>query len=1516
MGLLACSETSDKDNTSTVTQSATKPGNIQEALKQVVQVLHAPYDKGDLFFRIFKGTDAISDYKNGDESAQIGDSQNNASNTGSGSWTVTAGKDAVTYEAAMWALIAANDGVSAHHRKAAALDAGANVTDFEAADAAALAAVNSIVYTYKDYQPNGSAIKIDGKMLAMHRSKKAAVIGGSDIDIDAIQFNKVGVDTLAVALTKLDGKAGDKAESGGAKQAAKFTANYKEGPGTSAADSIPGNINAAFKQVVQVLHAPYDKGDLFFRIFKGDTATNERKNGWDSTKVGAGDGTGSGSWTVKAGSQSTNISNGTPMVSTKRDSIIYVYNNYQPKGSHIKIDGTMAAMYRSKMKDLTPVTSMGTTLSNAIDSQFSDSIGDSLKNTIGSTHVDAISAALKNAIGDAPVAAIGASIANVLAPSIASKGNLGTDVPKVTVKHGGISAAEAFAEVVQVLHAPYTKGDEFLRTFSGAVEINESKNGEESEQIGTGTKPGSGTWAVKAGKDNIPNIDTDLHIVYTYKDYQPKGSDLMVNGIMAATYRTADADGTNDSINFNQKAGYVVHQSLISSNHSNYGTLYTDSQAKNAVYYAARKAIKDSTNGDSTAKNTAANANQPTITAKAAKAATDAAFKAINPDDIKKKALADGVGILIDTLNITGSYDATVTFTYQYSASLPTPATKETTDHYKAKLFGTDKTTQNSAGEGSGTWTVKAGAEKEAGAAKDNKIVYEYKDYQPKGSPIIVNGKMVAMTRTEGAGAGGDAVDAIGFNEAGGTALTAASIGGSSNTFDQAKSTAAKAAGIGTLVEPLNITGAYDATLTFTYTAHGIHSDVTVAKYDSYLFGERGASETNDSNTGDKSAKIGEGTETGSGTWTVKAGQHDEAAEGNDTSIVYEYGDYQPKGSHLKVTGKMEAMYRSTGADFDCADAIGFNLAGGIAITDAINLAIDTAGIGAGVAAINAADKAALSKSIGAGEGTLVETLNIDGAYQATLKFTYTDDTNVRKNGLASAKIGKGNHAGSGTWNVKAATDNSIVYEYKAYQPKGSDIKNADNPDKNPDGTSKKPGNINDAFDQVVQVLHAPYAKGGDFDCDDAIGFNLAGGIAISNAIDNAIDDAGVDASPDTVNTAAMTALSKAIEDGIARTIDTLTIDGAYKAVLKFTYTGIVIHADITESNYDTELFGNLGLLACATGTGYAAKKKADASGKTGTSGKASTGPIGTPASQQSVAIKTVFNQVVKVLHVPYTKDDFFFRNITSTDEISDSKSGSSGSWTVTAAALSTAAEDQGIVYEYKTYKANGSDLSITGKMVAMYRTKGTTATTDDEAVADSIRFNPKAADAIYNTYKDDATFNALLTVSSAAETAYFKSTTYNTYNNAAQAAEDAYATYETAAESDAADAEYAAYETADAAVTTTYEAATTATEGVAYIKAEQASVDAEDKAIDAAIASGIGKHTDTLEITGTHQATLKFVYKDFRATPLNSSSEEYQKFLIDQLFAAANAEVQFTYGGETIVLNAEQLQTLLQVVK
>ncbi|KAI4787043.1 hypothetical protein KUCAC02_036720 [Chaenocephalus aceratus] len=110
---------------------------------------------------------------------------------------------------------------------------------------------------------------------------------------------------------------------------------------------------------------------------------------------------------------------------------------------------------------------------------------------------------------------------------------------------------------------------------------------------------------------------------------------------------------------------------------------------------------------------------------------------------------------------------------------------------------------------------------------------------------------------------------------------------------------------------------------------------------------------------------------TGSGTWTVKANKDnaDTAAPGAaagvavgagvapdqgpaERRIVYEYKAYQPKGSHLNVTGKMKAVQRSkvtiAGAD---AEAIEFKEG---TITDPV-----------------------------------VDTLEIDGAYKATLTFTY-----------------------------------------------------------------------------------------------------------------------------------------------------------------------------------------------------------------------------------------------------------------------------------------------------------------------------------------------------------------------------------------------------------------------------------------------------------------------------------------------------------------------------------------------
>ncbi|KAI4786801.1 hypothetical protein KUCAC02_036890 [Chaenocephalus aceratus] len=117
---------------------------------------------------------------------------------------------------------------------------------------------------------------------------------------------------------------------------------------------------------------------------------------------------------------------------------------------------------------------------------------------------------------------------------------------------------KAFDKVVKVLHAPYKNGDLFFKIFTGTTETSAKQNGEEIK-IGDLYYNGSGTWSFTAGKDDTAGKDNSIS--YNYLAYQPKGSDLSVNGKMQAMYRSHTNSGL-DSIGFNYNAaGKIGHES-------------------------------------------------------------------------------------------------------------------------------------------------------------------------------------------------------------------------------------------------------------------------------------------------------------------------------------------------------------------------------------------------------------------------------------------------------------------------------------------------------------------------------------------------------------------------------------------------------------------------------------------------------------------------------------------------------------------------------------------------------------------------------------------------------------------------------------------------------------------------------------------------------------------------------------------------------------------------------------------
>ncbi|KAI4785125.1 hypothetical protein KUCAC02_037954 [Chaenocephalus aceratus] len=130
---------------------------------------------------------------------------------------------------------------------------------------------------------------------------------------------------------------------------------------------------------------------------------------------------------------------------------------------------------------------------------------------------------------------------------------------------------------------------------------------------------------------------------------------------------------------------------------------------------------------------------------------------------------------------------------------------------------------------GSGKWTITAGTQKaplnsvDAGKGLDNRITYEYVDYKPRGSNLMVNGVLNTMYRSEGIDATGKTVGATGFTP---------------GTKEQPN------------VEVLEISGLYKAKLKFTYKYGGVHSDVTVEGYNEKLFGNSSMF------TGDNMSKI------------------------------------------------------------------------------------------------------------------------------------------------------------------------------------------------------------------------------------------------------------------------------------------------------------------------------------------------------------------------------------------------------------------------------------------------------------------------------------------------------------------------------------------------------------------------------------------------------------------------------------------------------------------------------------
>ncbi|KAI4787042.1 hypothetical protein KUCAC02_036719 [Chaenocephalus aceratus] len=159
-------------------------------------------------------------------------------------------------------------------------------------------------------------------------------------------------------------------------------------------------IQEAFDQVVKVLQAPYAKGDKLFRYITMTDMIHDSKNGSESTKIGKSTQKGSGTWTVKAA---------IPDIG-KEENIVYAYNNYQPNGSDIRVNGTMTAMYRRKIgirnrlvvtSDTDGIGFNKVALNNLIDFEQDDPGIIALKNTYNTTEATHFASAISKAFKEA-----------------------------------------------------------------------------------------------------------------------------------------------------------------------------------------------------------------------------------------------------------------------------------------------------------------------------------------------------------------------------------------------------------------------------------------------------------------------------------------------------------------------------------------------------------------------------------------------------------------------------------------------------------------------------------------------------------------------------------------------------------------------------------------------------------------------------------------------------------------------------------------------------------------------------------------------------------------------------------------------------------------------------------------------------------------------------------------------------------------------------------------------------------